>query len=76
MNSRGITIYLQMTPQQLYSRLKNASIQRPLLTGKTPEELKEYINLKLQERESFYKQATHIVEGINLNTDSLVKIIE
>jgi shikimate kinase len=76
MNSQGVTVYLKMTPQQLYSRLKDAVIQRPLLSGKSPDELIEYIKLKLLERESFYLQATHIVEGTNLKTERLVKLID
>lgn len=72
MNAHGITIYLQMSAKELYSRLKNAKTERPLLAGKTETELLDFIDAKLQERQSFYNQATISVSGINLNYQMLI----
>ena len=40
-----------------YMRLSHAKVKRPLVAGKTPEELYEYITEMLNRRESYYRQA-------------------
>jgi shikimate kinase len=35
----------------------------------------EFITSKLAERESFYQQADHIIDGINLSVERLVEAI-
>ena len=37
-------------------------VERPLIKGKSPEELLEYIRTSLSQREHFYMQAKHIVD--------------
>src|SRR6476661_3566938 len=39
----AITVYLRASIETLYNRLTNSKIRRPLLNGKTQEELKEFI---------------------------------
>lgn len=68
MNGKGTTIYLQLTPGQLFERLKNARHTRPLLRDKTDQELLEYIAEMLEKRNKHYKQATLIFEHENLET--------
>ena len=60
MNDHGITIYLDVSPMELARRLMNESDKRPLLNGKTPEELKKFIHSKLQERSYYYNQAQFV----------------
>ncbi|MGL5958773.1 MAG: shikimate kinase [Phocaeicola sp.] len=57
MNRKGRTIYLEASRESLFKRLKMAKQQRPLLVGKTDEELMAFIIEALQKREQFYKQA-------------------
>ena len=40
-------------------RLSHAKVKRPLVAGKTPEELYEYITEMLNRRESYYRQADY-----------------
>lgn len=60
MNTKGDTIYLKGTPEVLYQHLMMAKGKRPLLEGKSPEELKQYIRDSLEGREPYYSQARHI----------------
>ena len=68
MNANGATIYLQLSSQQLFDRLKNARQSRPLLRDKSEDELLEYITSTLEKRNSFYKQAMLIFKQGNLST--------
>ena len=59
MRHRGITVYLAASVQTLCIRLSHAKVKRPLVAGKTPEELYEYITEMLNRRESYYWQADY-----------------
>ncbi len=71
MNSHGCTIYIQVTPEGLYNRLKHASKSRPLLKGRAEKDLQSYIQQLLQKREQFYKQAQLTIDGESTNADRL-----
>lgn len=57
MNQNGITVFLHATPNILCQRLLLGRNHRPLLKGKTPEQLLQFIDEKLSERMSYYSQA-------------------
>ena len=70
MNANGKTVYLQMTPPQLVSRLHNRE-KRPLLKGMDDEQLLAFIEMKLAERNPFYNQAKLIVNAFDLDAEIL-----
>jgi len=76
MNKMGLTLYIQMTPEALFSRLKNAKSTRPLLQKMNDEELKSYIKHKLSERENTYLKSKYIVNGINIDIPELADFIK
>lgn len=62
LNGDGITsFYLKASIPVLYERLLSENNKRPLVSGKSEEELKEFIAKHLFDRSYFYHQATHIV---------------
>ncbi len=65
MNSLGDTVYLKASPEVLAAHLRMARVERPLIKGKTNEELLAYIRESLREREPYYSQAKHILD-VNL----------
>lgn len=75
MNKYGITIYLEMTENAIFSRLQSGIDSRPLLKNKSEEELKEYIHNHLSERQIYYKQADLIVNGLSVKPDQLIQAI-
>ena len=46
MNREGLTIYLELTPEVLMQRLKDAKASRPLIAGKNEAELLDFIKSK------------------------------
>ncbi len=62
MNSQCQTVYLQATPAVLAQHLRMARTERPLIKGKTEEELSQYISESLRAREQYYTQAKHIFD--------------
>ncbi len=73
MNSLGETVYLKATPEVLATHLKMGKVVRPLIKGKTDEELIRYIHESLAEREVFYKKAKHIVDVSLLDNREKIK---
>jgi len=75
MNAHGITVYLRLDPESLCHRLLSSKRPRPLISGKSPEQLKQYITETLKEREKFYRQARYMVRGEDLDVRSLLNNI-
>ncbi|POY39331.1 shikimate kinase [Solitalea longa] len=75
MNANGKTIYLQLAPKAIAGRLENAKEERPLIKGLKGEELVSFIEERLAARESFYKQAQFIVDGLSVNPDAVVELL-
>ena len=66
MNSVGETVFLDVDIRVLFRRLKIAKQQRPLLDGKSDEELMLFIHEALQKRLPFYTRAKHTFNGEKL----------
>ena len=62
MNSQSDVVYLRGTPDILFRHLKMGKGVRPLLLGKSDEELLAFIKEQLTIREKFYMQAKHVVD--------------
>jgi shikimate kinase len=62
LNQQGDVVYLKATPETLYKHLLMAKVERPLLKGKSPEELIDYITEHLKERAPFYEKAKYTLD--------------
>jgi len=76
MNSHGTTIYLELSPEALRTRLLNSRTERPLIKGKSESELLDFIKSLLEEREEFYTLATHTVDGLNMKPEALASLLQ
>jgi shikimate kinase len=56
MNNSGVTVFLETSVAVLSNRLFDEMQKRPLLKGFSKEELKHFIEQKLEERNPFYHQ--------------------
>ncbi|HET6244258.1 MAG: shikimate kinase [Bacteroidetes bacterium] len=70
-NASGVSIYLKLSVDALFVRLKNAKHQRPLLDNLEGEKLRMAIRTKLAEREPFYALSTYKVKAKDLNLEEL-----
>lgn len=75
MNAHGLTIYLKMTPERLFARLTASKKQRPLIQGKSKEELLDYISPMLEKRKEFYEASKLILEADDLKGKQLELIV-
>lgn len=74
MNQQGDVVYLKASPEVLYKHLLMGKTDRPLLKGKTPEELIAYIREQLAYREQFYSKARNIIDVSLMDNYDKIKI--
>jgi shikimate kinase len=65
MNQNGVTVYIAPDTDVLATRLIKSKTERPLILGKSHEELILFINQALQKRAPFYEKAKIIIRGEN-----------
>lgn len=66
MNRQGQTVFLDVPVDVLFRRLRVATQQRPILQGKTDDELRTFIGSALEGRMSHYSQARYRFDGSRL----------
>jgi shikimate kinase len=76
MNKNGITVFIDSPVKVLADRLINARVERPLVKGKSLQELIEFIEAKLTERRPFYEQAQVVIKGVDLNAEMLIEALK
>jgi len=81
LNQQGDVVYLKASPEVLYNHLLMAKVERPLLKGKSPEELTAYITEHLKERAPYYEKARYtldvdVLDNIEKIKDSVARLRE
>ena len=62
LNQQGQVVYLKAEPEVLYKHLLMAKVERPLIKGKSQEELLAFISDQLDRREPFYSKARYTLD--------------
>lgn len=73
MNRQAETVYLKAAPEVLFRHLQPGRHKRPLLAGKTDEEMMDFIARTLAAREPFYTQARHTLDISLLENHSQIE---
>ena len=74
MNQQGPVIYLKADPEVLCKHLAMSKNDRPLLRGKSPEELITFIREQLKLREPFYTKARYTLDVTLMDDYEKIKI--
>ena len=75
MNKTGKTIFLNIHPEILAERLLKSKTERPLIKGKSREELVAFIDETLNKRKVFYSQAQFEITEPDFDLDELQRMI-
>jgi shikimate kinase len=75
MNETGITVFLDVPPGELASRLQTSRTARPVLQGRTGEELAAFVEESLSAREKFYKQSKILFDMKSADTGNDVNVL-
>jgi len=74
MEHYGLPVYLECSVEELYNRLLPESKHRPLISNLSGDDLKDYIEKKLEERKAFYQKANFTVNA-NKSPENVYKQI-
>ena len=74
LNQQGQVVYLKAEPEVLYKHLLMGKIERPLLKGKSPEELIAFIREQLEKREVFYSMAQYTLDVSLMDNYDKIKV--
>ncbi len=75
METYGEVIYLKVSDGTLVSRLKKAAGDRPIVLGKSEDELWQYVADLRNKCEHHYLRARHIVDGDMLDIDKVIETL-
>ena len=73
MNACGETVFLSASPAVLKEHLLMGKNKRPLIQGKKPEELEDFVRQSLQGRLSFYQKAKNVINIEVIHTDEEIQ---
>lgn len=77
MNRTGVTLYIAPPVEILVERLLKSKNERPLIKGKSREELTRFIDENLQKRAPFYEKASVIIrDKHNLEVDDVLPYLD
>lgn len=76
MNDSGTTVYLEVDIPTLVDRLMYAKKDRPLIWGKSREDLTIYAKDLFSKREKYYLEAKHKVSGKDFKMQALIDLLE
>ena len=76
MNQHGLTVFLRISPQAAVDRVIHSRHKRPLVEGKTEEELIEFVNEHYASRLPFYEKSRITVKAEDFDLDGLMQLIE
>ena len=74
LNQQGPVVYLKAQPDVLYKHLHMGKTERPLLKGKSPEELIAFICEQLAWREPYYMKAQYTLDVSLMDNYEKIKI--
>ena len=75
MNKTGETIYLNIDPKILADRLLKSKTERPLIKGKSREELVAFIDETLNKRNEFYTKAKYQITTPDMDLNEVEQLI-
>lgn len=75
MNNSGFCIFLDVEIDSLVTRLLRAKTERPLIKGKSPDELRLFIEGMMQKRRPFYEKARHILKGKDILPEQVLELV-
>lgn len=76
MEKHGIVIYIRLESAMLFSRLKEATKDRPIVLNKTDEDLKAYIQELRDNCEHHYTRAKYVVDGKDITVDKILEVLQ
>ena len=76
MNNTGFCIFLDVDTDSLVNRLIHAKTERPIIKGKSPDELHHFIDEMMLKRRPYYEKARYILKGSEITPDRVIELLK
>jgi shikimate kinase len=76
MNQSGFCVFLDVDVDALVERLTSAKTERPLIKGKSKDELSAFIEEMMKKRRPFYEKARYILKGNKISTGQVATLVQ
>lgn len=76
MNRAGITIFIDVDPQVLARRLMASKTVRPLIAGKSKQELIDFVAENLEIRRVYYEKSQIVVHNPDMGAQQILSLIK
>ena len=73
MNETGYCVFLDVASGELADRLLKSKSERPLIKGKSPEELESFIDSMMEKRRPYYEGAKYLISGTNISAQEILE---
>lgn len=74
LNRQGETVYLKARPEVLCGHLRMVRVERPLIKGKSGEQLLGFVTEQLRQREPYYNMAKHHLDVSLMDNYEKIKL--
>lgn len=75
MNNTGFCFFLDVDTDSLVNRLVHAKTERPIIKGKSPDELYAFIEEMMLKRRPFYEKARYTIKGNEIKPEQVLELI-
>lgn len=75
MNANGTTVFVNISTKTAVNRILSSKKKRPLVLGKTEEELFLYVEKHYSDRLPYYNKAQVTIKGESININELVSLL-
>jgi shikimate kinase len=76
MNESGLCVFLDVGYAELADRLIHSKTERPLIKGKSPEELVGFIESMMLKRRPFYEKAECVLKGNEIKPEQVIELLK
>jgi shikimate kinase len=76
MNQTGTCIFLDVDTETLVHRLIKSKTERPIIKGRSPMELGQFIDEMMLKRRPYYERARHILKGSEIKPTQVIELLQ
>jgi len=71
MKDKGSCFFLDVGEEELVSRLMKSKQERPLIEGKSSEEIMSFVKKMMKQRRPYYEKAQYVIKGNDIKLEEL-----
>jgi shikimate kinase len=75
MNNSGFCFFLDVDTDSLVKRLVHAKTERPIIKGKSPDELHDFIEEMMFKRRPFYEKSRYTIKGNEIKPEQVIELL-